>query len=63
MKGAEMGQLADYLAAKDAERGDGSVDWSKVPVRNGGTKITSHPADQRGSDNPQLDHLLSNLDD
>ena len=40
-----MGYLSDYYAAKDAERADGSTDWSKVPVRNGGTLKTDHPED------------------
>lgn len=62
-----MGYLSDYYAAKDAERPDGSVDWNQVPVRNGGRLVTSHPEDTvldpSSSDNPQLDHLLRNLDD
>jgi hypothetical protein len=41
-----MGYLSDYYAQKDAERASGSVDWSKVPVRNGGTLKTNHPEDQ-----------------
>lgn len=41
-----MGYMADYYAAKDAERADGSTDWSQVPVRNGGTLNTGHPEDQ-----------------
>lgn len=40
-----MSHLTDYYAAKDAERPDGSVDWTQVPVRNGGKLITSHPED------------------
>lgn len=37
--------MGDYTAAKDAERSDGSVDWSQVPRRNGGTLVTNHPED------------------
>lgn len=40
-----MSYLSDYYAAKDAENGQGVVDWSQVPVRNGGTLITDHPED------------------
>lgn len=40
-----MGYLSDYIAAKDAERADGSVDWSQVPARNGGYLVTNHPDD------------------
>lgn len=57
-----MGYLSDYYAAKDAERPNGSVDWSQVPIRNGGTLHTQHGEEQPGTDNPQLDHLLANLD-
>lgn len=42
--GVEM-SMSDYYAAKDAERPDGSVDWSQVPIRNGGTLDTGHPED------------------
>lgn len=41
-----MGYLSDYYAAKDAERADGSVEWTQVPVRNGGKLVTDHPEDQ-----------------
>jgi hypothetical protein len=41
-----MSYMSDYYAQKDAERADGSVDWSAVPVRNGGTLKTNHPEDQ-----------------
>lgn len=40
-----MGYMSDYYAAKDAEQPDGSTDWAQVPVRNGGTLVTSHPED------------------
>ena len=40
-----MSYLGDYYAAKDAERADGSVDWSQVPIRNGGALDTGHPED------------------
>lgn len=41
-----MGWMGDYIAAKDAESADGEVDWSQVPVRNGGYLVTEHPEDQ-----------------
>ncbi|MDP9903180.1 hypothetical protein J2S90_000120 [Arthrobacter bambusae] len=44
-----MAHLSDYHAQKDAERSDGSVDWTKVPVRNGGQLITDHPDDHEDS--------------
>jgi hypothetical protein len=40
-----MSYLSDYYAAKYAENQQGAVDWSQVPVRNGGTLITNHPED------------------
>ncbi|QIG57790.1 hypothetical protein SEA_PAULODIABOLI_55 [Microbacterium phage PauloDiaboli] len=40
-----MGYLSDYYAAKDAESPQGVVDWSQVPIRNGGTLDTGHPED------------------
>jgi len=44
-----VGYLSDYYAQKDAERADGSVDWAKVPVRNGDQLITDHPDDHEDS--------------
>lgn len=40
-----MSYLSDYYAAKDAEDATGRVDWSQVPIRNGGTLNTGHPED------------------
>lgn len=40
-----MGYLSDYYAAKDAENEQGVVDFSQVPIRNGGTLNTGHPED------------------
>ncbi|WP_234551455.1 hypothetical protein [Rhodococcus qingshengii] len=40
------GGMAEYYAHKDAERPDGSVDFSQVPIRFGGTHNTGHPEDQ-----------------
>lgn len=37
--------MAEYYAHKDAERPDGSVDFSQVPRRFGGYKDTGHPED------------------
>ncbi|GAA3669829.1 hypothetical protein FB459_2022 [Yimella lutea] len=54
-----MSCLSDYYAAKDAEQSDGSVDWSQVPARNGGRKITDHPQDcawWKDEDDPQVAH-------
>ena len=41
-----MGAISDYYAAKDAEGAGGRVDWSQVPIRNGGALNTGHPEDQ-----------------
>lgn len=38
---------AEYCAHKDAERPDGSVDFSLVPMRFGGYLNTGHPEDVR----------------
>lgn len=43
-----MGIMGDYYAAKDAENEQGQVDWSQVPIRNGGTLDTGHQEDQEG---------------
>ncbi|WP_262455115.1 hypothetical protein [Arthrobacter sp. A2-55] len=40
-----MSYLTDCIAAKDAEHPDGSVDWTAVPVRHGGSLVTDHPED------------------
>lgn len=57
-----MGYLSDYCAAKDAERPDGSVDWDRVPARNGGRLVTGHPEDTAWwseEDDPQVAHRNS----
>ena len=60
-----MGYLSDYYAAKDAERPDGSVDWNKVPARNGGRLVTSHPEDRtwwKDEGDPQVAHRNAKLE-
>lgn len=38
--------IGSYMAMKDAERSDGSVNWDEVPLRHGGNLNTGHPEDR-----------------